>query len=266
MSKFKSKLHHALSYALSLFYPPRCPACNAVTASRHSGELCDSCRRLFEAEFISICPDCKRKPSLCACVPDVVGKDSDRSPYTTVTPLVFSGYYTGYDKESIISTLVYKMKRQRISDTSFLFARIIAQSLSRSLVLEKIDPAVIIVTHIPRTEHSIHKYGFDHMKRVAIIVAYMLGCRYETLLVRKGGTDQKALTAEERSVNAYTTVFINPKKQHLVRGAKIVILDDIITTGSSMKAAVSRLSLAGADTVIPVCAMVSRTGTRAKST
>lgn len=266
MKALKSKLQSGFSFILSLFYPPRCPVCNTVTASRLYGVLCDSCRSYFESEFLSLCPKCGHKPQQCLCVPDTVGNDSDRSPYTTVTPLVFSGFYTGYDRESVVSKLVYSLKRQRLSDASYLFARIISQSLSQALVLLKIDLSSIIITYIPRSEQSVAEYGFDHMKRVAKLVSYMLGCGCEPLLLRCGGTAQKALGARERAANAYSTIFINQKKAKLIKGARIVILDDIITTGATMRATVSRLSLAGADTVIPVCAMVSRTGTRAKST
>lgn len=252
----KSKLYPYARLALALIFPPRCPACDKVTGSLIEGELCKDCRRAFDENYVSVCPSCKSKPEHCGCVPDTVGSDSDRSPYTEVLPLSFSGYYTGYD-ESVISTLVFKLKRQRLSDASFLFARIIAQSLLRNLALRGLDPKEFTVTFIPRSESSIEKYYFDHMQRVAKHISHMIGCKYDSFFVRKGGTDQKELSAADRNENAFGSLSVNERKRSRIRGAKVIILDDIVTSGASMRAAVSKLSFAGASVIIPACTLLS---------
>lgn len=254
-------LHHRLRTVgrliLAYLFPPRCPACDTVTGSLIEGDMCKECREKFDNEFVSVCPRCGQKPSLCSCAPNMVADDSDVSPYTTVVPLIFSGYYTGYDEESIISTLVYTMKRDPASGSKMLFARIIVQSVSRELALRKIDPSEFTVTFIPRSEVSFEKYGFDHMESVACCVAEMLGCRFAKLLLRRGGDAQKKLSFDERYDNAYESLSVDPKRADLIRSGKIILLDDIVTTGSSMRAAISKLSFTGADTIIPASAMIS---------
>ena len=245
---------------LSLLFPPRCPCCGEISGSDINGALCSSCHEKLKTDYISVCPECHHKPANCICAPDVLGNDWDRSPFTTVYPLIFDGYYTGYDKDSAVSSLVYRLKRQSSSGADLFFARIIAGVVLRELTIRNLSPADFIVTFVPRSRTAFIKYGFDHMESVAKHTAKMLGCRYAPIFSRVGGTDQKTLSADDRITNAVTSITLPPKNKKLVKGAKLILLDDIVTTGSSMRAAVSKLSFADADTIVPVTAMISKTG------
>lgn len=250
------RIWHKIAVAL---FPNVCPACNEVTGSDIDGELCETCRGLFFEQFVTKCPRCGGAPADCGCAPDVAGVDSDRSPFTKMMPLTFSGFYTGYDDKPVVSALVYNLKRDHACGASTFFARMITQSISRNLVLWEIPTSDIIVTYIPRSKSAVDEHGFDHMEMVAKQVAEMLGCRYARLLSRKGGKSQKKLGQSDRQTNANETIDINPQAQDKITSAKILLLDDIITTGSTMRAAVSKLSFAGAETIIPCSAMISKT-------
>ncbi len=248
-----------LRRVISLLFPPTCACCGEVSGSDIEGDLCGSCREKLKSDYISVCPKCHHKPGNCICAPDVIGSDSNRSPFTNVYPLSFDGYYTGYDKDSSVSSLVYRMKRQRTSGAALFFARIIARTVSRELTMRKLSPDDFTITFVPRSNTALAKYGFDHMETVAKHTAKMLGCSYISLFKRKGGTDQKALSSDDRIINAETSIILPKKRRKFVHGTKLILLDDIVTTGSSMRAAVSKLSFAGADVIIPVSAMVSKT-------
>lgn len=259
MSRSGMKIRSLFRKVLSYIYPPKCPVCNKVTGSVNEGILCGECISAFAEDFTVICPVCKKKPDECECTPNVSGNEWDHSPYTTVMPLIFSGYYTGYCESSVVSTLVYRMKRQKDLGAKLFFARILAETVMRFLTVTKTETDGLIVTYIPRSEAAFNKYGFDHMETVARRVSEMLGARFVRLLKRDGGVLQKELSGEERKANAYNTVSVDPAKAPLIHGSKILLIDDVITTGSTMRAAVSRLSLAGADTIIPAAVMISMT-------
>jgi len=253
------RLTKAIRNVVTLFFPPQCPFCGRVTESRFDGALCEDCRASFIEDYISVCPKCNSKSEFCRCAPDVKGEEWDHSPYTEISPLIFDGYYTGYDENSIVSNLVFRMKRKRNSGAKALFARMIAQRLSRELTLHGITPSDFTLTFIPRSETSRKEHDFDHMHTVAKRVAEMLGCSFSSLLIRKGGTVQKTLSASERAINAQNSIFIHPRKKKIISGAKLIVIDDVITTGSTMRTAVSKLSFAGADVIIPAAAMISVT-------
>ena len=257
MNGIKSRLRDTFRISANLLYPPVCPACGIVTGSLIDGELCESCREEFADSFVTVCPRCGMGVNKCTCAPDVSGRDSDRSPYTTVHPLIFSGYYTGFDAEDIVARTVFNFKRDSTCGGGYLFARIIAQSISRYLVLNEISTEKLCVTYIPRSKSAMDEHGFDHMGIVAKEVARMLGIGYDRLLKRKGGTAQKKLTGEERAENASRSITLNVRKTDKIRGGKLLILDDIITTGSTMRSAISKLSFAGAEIIIPASVMIA---------
>lgn len=259
MNKSIKKLHELCRRIAAVLFPPCCPACDEVTGSYFEGDLCDGCRMEFSEAYVSLCPRCHSTPDHCTCVPGLAGNASDLSPYTKVMPLIFSGYYTGYSDESIIARVVFKMKRDKSIGSKILFSRIITQAVSRYLTIHRIDPTELTVTFIPRSEKALEEHGFDHMEIIAKHTAEMLGCKYSSLLVREGGESQKELTGADRISNAFSSIRVDCRRGESIRNAKILLLDDVITTGSTMKAAVSRLSLAGAEMIIPAAALVSMT-------
>lgn len=259
MMKLLYRFHGILRILANLLFPPVCPACGKISGSFTDGELCKACRTKFEEELVTVCPRCNGTPETCRCVPDLLGSDSDRSPVTEIKPLTFSGYYTGFDDDSVVSSLVFNLKRDHSSGAGLFFARMMVQTVSRNLVLWGIPREDIVVTYIPRSDAAYDEHCFDHMDIVATQVARMLGCRKEKLLSRSGGTVQKKLSQSERETNAAETISVNPKTAKKIKGAKILLLDDIITTGSTMRTAVSRLSLAGAELIMPCSAMLSKT-------
>ena len=257
MNKLLHRLSEYSHIAVNLLFPPVCPACGKVSGSFIDGELCGSCRDIFFEQFVTKCHTCGKTPYDCRCIPDLFGNDSDRSPFTVIHPLTFSGYYTGYDADSVVSSLVFNLKGDHSCGAGIFFARMIVQSISKNLIMWEIPREDIVVTYIPRSKAAYDEHFFDHMEIVSAQVARMLGCRTAKLLSRSGGTAQKKLSQSEREINASETIDINSKESKKIMGAKILLIDDIITTGSTMKTAVSRLSLAGAEMIIPCCAMLS---------
>ena len=77
------------------------------------------------------------------------------------------------------------------------------------------------------------KYGIDHGALLAKAVADRLGAKYEKLLVSEIKTEQKKLHGMSRRLNARFKI----KKDIDLTDRTVLIIDDIVTTGSSMGAA-----------------------------
>jgi len=68
-----------------------------------------------------------------------------------------------------------------------------------------------------------------------------------TLLLRTRHTAaQSALTRAERLRNVQGAFAVEPLRAHELRGRRVVLVDDVMTTGASLRAAASALRLAGA--------------------
>lgn len=95
---------------------------------------------------------------------------------------------------------------------------------------------------VPVTASAFRRRGFDHMEAVARALAEMAGVPLVDALVKHGADDQRELSRDERlahSRGAYEVV-------EPVLGKRLLLLDDVITTGATMNAAAEALKAAGA--------------------
>ena len=104
----------------------------------------------------------------------------------------------------------------------------------------------VILTNVPRRRHAIVKYGIDHSAELAKAVAERIGAKYMPILSSRAKIPQKNLDGVERFKNASFEV----KHDHNLKGKRVVIIDDVITTGASMAAAGSLIRSLGATDII----------------
>ena len=98
------------------------------------------------------------------------------------------------------------------------------------------------VTFVPVTATAFSARGFDHMEDVARRFCELAGLPLVDALVKHGSADQRELgraERQERSRDVYEVV-------EPVAGMRLLLLDDVITTGATMRAAASALHAAGA--------------------
>ena len=95
---------------------------------------------------------------------------------------------------------------------------------------------------VPVTAEAYRRRGFDHMEAVAREASRACGAPVVDALLKHGSADQREFSREERlasSRDAYEVV-------EDVRGACLLLLDDVITTGATVGAAAAALKRAGA--------------------
>lgn len=102
-----------------------------------------------------------------------------------------------------------------------------------------------VISFVPATARAFARRGFDHMELVARELAGITGIPLADLLVRTSGLDQRRLGREERSRNLAGTVSVIDD----VAGLDVLLVDDVVTTGSSMREAARALLARGAASV-----------------
>ena len=101
------------------------------------------------------------------------------------------------------------------------------------------------VCFVPATAEAFRRRGFDHMELVARPLAVQLGLPLADVLVRGPARDQRALGREARAANLAGTT----RAAGDVAGARLLLLDDVATTGASLAEAARALAARGAASV-----------------
>ncbi len=99
-----------------------------------------------------------------------------------------------------------------------------------------------VITWIPAARHNRRRRGFDQAELLARPLARRLGVPARSLLRRRPGTGQTGRTRIERLGGPE---LVTPRATQ----GTVLVVDDVITTGASMRAAAASLQSAGATTV-----------------
>lgn len=206
-----------------LFYVsvPTCVCCKERLVWPEKA-LCRSCVEKREKMKFHSCSRCGKKLPHCSCSNEYL-----EGHYIHKLAKVFR--YQQRDDRLPVNAPIYSLKRENRNDVLNFLADELAESISN--VFPKAQE--YIITNVPRGRKSIMKYGIDHGALLAKAVAERIGARYEKLLISEIKTEQKKLYGMSRRLNAK---FRTAKERDLTN-EQVLIIDDIVTTGSSMGAA-----------------------------
>ena len=202
-----------------LFCVPRCPSCHSYL-KRGESVLCKECSRTFAGEKVRDCSFCFHPITECACTPRVFKKAKIRHLFKV------SRYYTSIE-DSPTKKLIFSLKKENLRLVMDFMARELCSVLSRYYGE---TASQILIVPIPRRRANVIKFGYDHAYELGKRVARQLDCKCVRALESHTKRDQKGLSREERREN----VCFKLKRKISLRGRRILILDDIVTTGASM--------------------------------
>ena len=157
-------------------------------------------------------------------------------------------------RRGVVARLIDDYKFHRVRAASGVLARFLDE------LLPEYDASTVVVP-VPTAPANIRKRGYDHMLLIARQFARWRGLRVERPLVRQTNVTQHyARSAAERRKQA--------QQFFRARGARAdvpyLILDDIFTTGSTIKAAAQTLRDAGAKDIR--VGIIARQGNDKKAT
>lgn len=116
-------------------------------------------------------------------------------------------------------------------------------------------PERVIITPIPTVSSHIRQRGYDHMQLIAHYLAKTRNLRVDPILQRATSTKQRDAGRRQRIKQAKEAfVCVKPPNDQAI----YLLLDDVVTTGATMKYAAQTLRDAGAQTVW--VASISRQG------
>ncbi len=124
-------------------------------------------------------------------------------------------------------------------------------SLLAESVREQWDGWAQSVAFVPATGAALGRRGFDHGAAIAQVVAQQLELPLLDRIARTAARDQRALGRAARAANVAGTFSVTGEA-----GGRVLLCDDVFTTGATLDAAAASLLDAGATAVR--CAAVAR--------
>ncbi|MFA1548575.1 ComF family protein [Actinomadura chokoriensis] len=110
-------------------------------------------------------------------------------------------------------------------------------------------PAAVVAVWVPSGRKAVRRRGHDPLRGLAEVAVRRLRAdgvpvtMADALRQRGGVADQAGLTAVQRAANLHGAVEV---RAH-VAGSRVVLVDDVVTTGASLAEAARALHAAGAD-------------------
>lgn len=177
-------------------------------------------------------------------------KAMSRAQCTCLLKLV--AYKQDREKEPI-SNFVHSVKYKRNKDSTRFFAEQMRGLLITYMRAEGLLPENCVITYLPRSRQKKNEVGFDQSLTLAKELSRITGIKYVPCFKRKFFTpEQKTLSKVERRLNmnsAYTERDVADE----IADKTVILVDDIVTTGSSMAACTRSLYSMGAYAVIGIC-------------
>lgn len=205
---------------LSIIAPHHCYGCNKI-----GHLLCDNCKYNIINEPFLVCTSC--------------GKPVGVKGVCGTCQLPYSRAWLVGERKDELAKVINAYKFERVKSAYHQLAELLAERMP------KLPPETIIVP-VPTIHSHIRQRGYDHTQLIARQLAKNLGLEYKHLLERQTNTKQRGANRSER--------FMQAKSAFALRGeisptVTYLIVDDVVTTGATLKYASKILKDAGAHDV-----------------
>jgi ComF family protein len=210
---------------LTNFYAPHaCVQCGETGAI-----LCPACRlalprpvpRCFRCnaydENFKTCTNCRRY-----------------APIRHVIPV------TRYDDET---------GKMLITALKFHYAKAAAREIAACIAERQPDifSGDMIITHLPTATSRVRQRGYDQARLIATHLANITGFPYRNLLFRQGQGRQVGVGAKHRREQLAASFL--PRHSRQIEQARIILIDDVVTTGATLESAANTLKQSGAKSI-----------------
>lgn len=258
------KFQKVLRFIKNLILVPRCASCNLRLSPIPEREdvtygkicFCEKCREKWLVAKAEICPTCYNLSEKCNCTPDFFFKYQPDIP-----SLCFYRPASGDTPSRAIITM-----KRRLDVELFEFMAIeLRPKLEKTLGKMGINGRDCVFTWMPRKRDALVKNGFDQGRELSVRLAALFGAECRPLFIRTGKKEQKKLDKGSRKSNAEKHFKLNRSMKGFspalrskglnafLKDKNVVIVDDVLTSGATLRRGVELLSPTGVKNTVVAC-------------
>lgn len=142
-------------------------------------------------------------------------------------------------RDGILGDLIHDYKYHSVRALAEPLAEMMCESLPTIL------PEKSVLVPLPTATHHVRSRGFDHVRLIAKKMSRIRNIPIERVLVRNKNIVQVGANRQERLSQAEFAYALNHKTT-IDKNTTYILLDDVLTTGASLEAAVKKLRAGGA--------------------
>lgn len=229
-------IEHAYNAALDLVLPICCVVCDRLVPAGEEGIVCGHCWSRIRELPHPRCQRCGHPADLHSCRWCV-----NLPPFVrSARSFCWIGAGTGKD---IVHALKYEGWTR--------VAAAMAARMSRTSFPVDVTEERSMIVPVPLSRSRLRERGFNQSELLgkSLAAIWNIPLRAEVLVRLSSTRSQTELTPGERLGNVAGAFSIPANARHSLSGAHPVLLDDVVTTGATLRAAASALFAAGARTI-----------------
>lgn len=222
-------------FALDLIFPSQCLFCAKSTENERFSLVCENCFSAIFLQTALFCPKCfYRRPKATNC-PTCSSK----------LDLKILGIASSYQDEKV-KTLIWKLKYNFLKELAPPLGELLTAYLKIAAPKWCTDPSIVLIP-VPLHKRKENWRGFNQSELIGKIVAENFGWQFENsalVRTRHNPAQVEMENFEERQKNVENLFAVkNPEK---IRNKKIVLVDDVFTSGATLFECAKTLKMAGA--------------------
>ena len=201
---------------LDWLFPPRCALCGAFLWGQE--------------KRAQLCPACAQRERL------KEGWKQGKLPFV-------AGSVCVYPYEGSVRRGVHRFKFRGAARSGEIFGVLLAQRVRETGLLEQVD----LVCYVPCHRKIKRKRGYEQAQKIARPLAEELELPLEPLLEKRRNTrPMYRLKAAQRRANVLGAFGVIRGKEDILRSRRVLLVDDVLTTGSTLSECARVLREAGA--------------------
>jgi ComF family protein len=235
-TSFAAPLRWLGAVLLDQFYPPVCLSCDTPVATADS--LCAGCFRQLRPITDPLCPILG--------IPFEVSLGPDtRSAEAIADPPPFDRSRSAVIYNDVARSLVGKLKYGDRPELARFCARLMAQAGHELWG----DDAILVPVPLHRARQFSRRY--NQSTELARALGKVTGLPVDPVLVirKKNTRQQVGLSGDARQRNVAGAFKPHPGALSRLKGRRVIIIDDVVTTGSTVKAVTRALKAGGAERI-----------------
>ena len=229
MLNLQCQIGKIYAFCLDILFPQKCILCGEF-----GGLVCLECAKSIEKIKTLTCPQC--------------GKISEDGRYCKICrsnkKVILKGILVSahYDSE-IVKKMIYGLKYDGLTDLSEMLAELLIEKIEK-----RFDPQNTVIVPVPLHIKRKNRRGFNQSELLARYVSKKLGFPGGNALVRIKNTKSQAQLPKSERLTNISGAF-ECEDEELVRKKRVILIDDVVSTGATLNEAANALKMAGAKEV-----------------